>query len=103
MSTKKTGLPEINSMHDFRQCVLATLSKFNNNHTLKTATEEIKEIMMEHITNADRMNTFLHYLNEQNDHLKNTQKKEYIKVYGIAAEIFEESLIPFLPKILQHF
>ena len=32
--------------------------------------------------------------------MKNTQKKEYIRVYGLASEIFEESLIPFLPKIL---
>lgn len=28
------------------------------------------------------------------------RNKEYIKIYGIAAEIFEESLIPFLPKVL---
>ena len=28
------------------------------------------------------------------------KNKEYIKVYGIASEIFEESLIPFLPKVL---
>lgn len=28
------------------------------------------------------------------------RNKEYIKVYGIAAEIFEDSLIPFLPKVL---
>lgn len=35
--------------------------------------------------------------------MKSTQKKEYIKVYAIAAEIFEESLIPFLPKILSTF
>ena len=32
--------------------------------------------------------------------MKNTQKKEYIRVFGMAAEIFEESLIPFIPKIL---
>jgi len=29
--------------------------------------------------------------------MKSTQKKEYIRVYGLAAEIFEESLIPFIP------
>lgn len=45
------------------------------------------------------MNTFLSCLAEQND-MKNTQKKEYIWVFGMAAEIFEESLIPFIPKIL---
>lgn len=80
--------------------MLSALSKFNNNYTAATAVEELKELMVEHITNTDRMNTFLYHINEQTDHLGNTQKKEYIKVYGIAAEIFEESLIPFLPKVL---
>ena len=55
--------------------------------------------MTEHIINQERMNCFLNILSEQQD-MKSTQKKEYIGVYGIAAEIFEESLIPFIPKIL---
>lgn len=86
-------------MHDFRTLLLGALSKFNNIHTLKNANEEIREIMTEHITNQERMNTFLSCLAEQND-MKTTQKKEYIRVFGMAAEIFEESLIPFIPKIL---
>ena len=99
--SKKSYFPaQIETKHQFRQCLLSALSKFNNNYTTKTAVEELKELMVEHITNTDRMNTFLYHINEQTDHLGNTQKKEYIKVYGIAAEIFEESLIPFLPKIL---
>jgi hypothetical protein len=32
--------------------------------------------------------------------MKPQQKKEQIKIFGLAAEIFEESLIPFIPKIL---
>jgi hypothetical protein len=32
--------------------------------------------------------------------MKPQQKKEQIKIYGLAAEIFEESLLPFMPKIL---
>lgn len=101
--SKKSHFPQsIENMHEFRRCLLSSLAKFNNNHTLKNATEEIRELMMEHITNQERMNTFLHCLQDQQNDLKNTQKKEYIKVYGIAAEIFEESLIPFLPKILNH-
>ena len=99
--SKKSYFPAtIDTKHQFRQCLLSALSKFNNNYTAATAVEELKELMVEHITNTDRMNTFLYHINEQTDHLGNTQKKEYIKVYGIAAEIFEESLIPFLPKIL---
>ena len=32
--------------------------------------------------------------------MKNLQKKELIKLIGNAAEIFDEKLVPFLPKIL---
>ena len=32
--------------------------------------------------------------------MKLPQKKEYIKIYGRAAQVFEESLIPYLGKIL---
>jgi len=54
--------------------LLSALSKFNNNYTMATAIEEIKELMVEHITNTDRMNTFLYHIAEQTDHLKSTQK-----------------------------
>lgn len=58
--------------------------------------------MTEHITNTERMNTFLHAIAEQNEHMKTQQKKEHIKLYGVASEIFEEALIPFLPKIVNY-
>ena len=67
---------------------------------MKIANAEIKELMSEHITSGDRMNVFLNHLNDSSEFLKNNQKKEYIKIYGLASEIFEESLVPFLPKIL---
>lgn len=58
--------------------------------------------MTEHITNTDRMNAFLFMLSEHNEHMKINHKKELIKIYGNAAEIFEEALVPFLPKILTY-
>ncbi len=58
--------------------------------------------MTEHITNTDRMNAFLFMLSESNEHMKPHHKKELIKLYGIAADIFEEALIPFMPKILTY-
>ena len=51
--------------------------------------------MMEHITNQERMNCFLRTLGQEKN-----PRKEYVNVYGLAAEIFEESLIPFIPEIL---
>jgi len=55
--------------------------------------------MTEHITNTDRMNSFLYMLQDHNEHMKINQRKEMIKVYAHAAENFEEALIPFLAKI----
>lgn len=74
MSKKSHFPPQIETKHEFRQCLLSALSKFNNTYTTATAVEELKELMVEHITNTDRMNTFLYHINEQTDHLGNTQK-----------------------------
>jgi hypothetical protein len=45
------------------------------------------------------MNAFLFMLQEHNEHMKIGQRKELLKVYASAAEIFEDALLPFLPKI----
>jgi hypothetical protein len=90
----------VESMPDFRRKLLAGLSKFSDNHTLKQGIDEIRRVMAVDITDSDRMNCFLQAISEQNEHWKAQQKKEYIKLFGVSAEIFEESLIPFLPKIL---
>lgn len=67
---------------------------------MKTGIEEIKRFMSLEITDNDRMTCFLNSISDHNEHMKPQQKKEQIKIYGLAAEIFEESLIPFIPKIL---
>ena len=79
-----------------------SLSKFGEPHTMRIAHDEVRELMTEHITNTDRMNAFLFALSESNEHMKVQHKKELIKIYGEAAEIFEEALLPFLPKILSY-
>ena len=43
---------------------------------------------------------FFNKLSESNEHMKVQQKKEYIKIFGRAASIFEEALVPYLQKIL---
>lgn len=92
--------PLIDNISQFRQCLVMTLAKFGDSHTQKNALEEVKELMTEHITNTDRMNVFLQIISEFNEHMKPNHKKELIKLYGLAAEIFEEALLPFMPKIL---
>lgn len=56
--------------------------------------------MATEITDNDRMNSFLSAVCDHHEHMKPQQRREQIKIYGLAAEIFEEALIPFLPKIL---
>ena len=79
-----------------------SLSKFGEPHTMRIAHDEVKELMTEHITNTDRMNSFLFSLSESNEHMKIQHKKELIKIYGESAEVFEEALLPFFPKILSY-
>ena len=100
--SKKGLYSHISNNQEFRQCLLLSLSKFADNHTQMTAIEEMRELMTEHIINTDRMNTFLYTISEQNQHMKLSQIKEYVKLYGLAGEIFEETLLPFIPKIMTY-
>ena len=60
-------------------------------------------MMTTDITDNDKMLLFLNLLAELNEHMKVNQMKEQIKQFGIAAEIFEEALVPFEPKMLANF
>jgi hypothetical protein len=62
--------------------------------------------MSEHITNSDRMNAFLGALAGPGDKSSPnniSQRKEMIKVYGSASELYEESLLSFVQKIALFF
>jgi hypothetical protein len=61
------------------------------------ALEEVRDLMTEHVTNTDRMNAFFSSLAADNKHnINQNQRKEIIKLFGLAAEIFEESLASFV-------
>lgn len=84
--------PPIDTVQQFKQFLTMSLSKFSDPHTSKIAHDEIRELMTEHITNTDRMNVFLLQISETTELMKVSQKKELIKLYAEAAEIFEEAL-----------
>jgi len=88
------------SLFDYKRNLLKTLSKFGAAHTIAIASEEIRKFMTVEITDHEHMVLFLSLVGESNDHMKPQQKKEYIKIFGLASEIFEESLIPYLQRIL---
>ena len=79
------------------------LSKFGKQHTIVKGGEELKRIMTTDITDNERMVIFLTCLSEINEHMNLNQMKEQIKQFGVAAEIFEEALVPFLPKLMSNF
>ena len=62
--------------------------------------EEINRFMMQEIREHEHMIIFFNKISESNGHMKVQQKKEYIKIFGRAAQIFEEALIPYFSKIL---
>lgn len=38
--------------------------------------------MAEHITDSERMNTFIHLISDVNEHMKPMQKKEHLRIFG---------------------
>lgn len=81
--------------------MLQALSKFSDSHTMAKGIEEMRKIMQVEITDNERMICFLNSVSEHNEHWKPQQKKEYIKLLGTASEIFEDALVPFMPKVIQ--
>lgn len=63
----------------------------------------MKRLMTQDVTDNDHMNLFLNSLANFDEHMKLAQMKEQLKQFGVAAEIFEEALVPFVPRILLMF
>lgn len=98
--SKPKAFAQIETTQQFRQMLLLSLSKLADSDTIATAHTEVRELMQVHIVNTERMNCFLASLSESNEYMKGNQKKEYVKLYGEAAAVFEEALGPFLSKIM---
>ena len=49
---------------------------------------------------SDRITLTLNCLSESNDHQKSTAKKETVRVMGVMAEVLEDRLIDFLPRMI---
>lgn len=58
------------SLFEYKQKLLAILSKFSDNHTLKTGKAEMEKFMTNDITENERMNLFLTSLSDHNEHMK---------------------------------
>jgi len=62
--------------------------------------EEIRDLLANQVQDSDRIALTLNIIAENNEHQKPAMKKETLKIIGVMAEVFEERIIEFLPKIL---
>lgn len=60
-------------------------------------------LMSDHVSNSERMNVVVYHLTEFNDTMKSFQRKELIRLLGNAAEVFDEKMVQFMPKVLAFY
>lgn len=101
MKSRKAANNSLETTQAFRQSFLSSLSKLGNNATLKTGFDEIRELLMNHLKDGERLMIVLSSLSEIHQQLqKPSTRKEYIKVYGLIAEIYEDKILEIFPKII---
>ncbi|KRX10893.1 Armadillo-type fold [Pseudocohnilembus persalinus] len=96
---------EIENTQTFRQAILHTLSKLNDPHTQAKAEEEFIEICKLYGQSIERIHLVINLLGDQSQLDHNSRlstKKQYIKLYGLAAEVYGFKILEFFPKILQN-
>lgn len=86
----------VDPLIEFERQLLKILNKFQEVHTTAIGHEEINRFMMHEIREHEHMVIFFNKLSEDNNHMKPQMKKSYTAVYGKAATIFEEALVPYL-------
>src|SRR5574343_496518 len=88
------------SQHDASGSLSSALSKLGATDTIQKGLDEIKDYLRMHKLSEEKMNHFLSSLTPNNEHMLSiNHKREFIKVYGIFAEILEGEAIQYLGKI----
>ena len=79
----------------------ASLGKLGALDTIQKGTEEIKTFLSLYKRSEEKISLFLSLLNPTNEHmLSQNHKKEFIKLYGLIAEVLEGECIPYLNKMI---
>jgi len=86
--------PNADKGHEFRQHLQKSLTKLSGKFTNQAGWEEINILIFEHITDIERINTFLYMVSQKYHHEKVLLKKDYTKLLSLAGELFEDALIP---------
>jgi hypothetical protein len=88
------------SVGEFKAILQSALGKLGKLDTQRSAQEEIKLLLNEHSRNPDMINVFFSALTEVSDRLNQMQRKEFIRLYGLFAEVLEGAAIEYIPRIV---
>jgi hypothetical protein len=88
------------SVGEFRAVLQSALGKLGKLDTQRTAHEEIKLLLNEHGRTPDKVNAFFNALTEFSDRLNPMQRKEFVRMYGLFAEVFEDEAVEYIPRIV---
>eukprot|EP01017_Pseudomicrothorax_dubius_P020754 TRINITY_DN2252_c0_g1_i2.p1 TRINITY_DN2252_c0_g1~~TRINITY_DN2252_c0_g1_i2.p1 ORF type:complete len:923 (+),score=217.52 TRINITY_DN2252_c0_g1_i2:60-2828(+) len=90
----------LENVQTFRHNVLAAFSKLNDQATMKTGLDELREQIANNGSDPERINYVFSVISEHQDHQKATARREYIRVLGVIAEVLESRVVEVLPRIL---
>jgi hypothetical protein len=90
----------IDTFQQFRQALMILLGKMAEGQAAQCVLDNIKDLMQTHVTNADRMNLLIATISDPKPGLKAGQRKSWARLYGVMGEVFEDSLTPYVPRIL---
>ena len=80
---------------------LSCFNRFIREHDMqKQANEELRSLLINQVLDPERMLMVLRLISETNEFQKSATKRELIRVIIILAQVFEEKLVDYLPKIL---
>jgi hypothetical protein len=88
------------SVGEFKAVLQSALGKLGKLDTQRSAQEEIKLLLNEHGRTPDKVNAFFSALTEFSDRLNHMQRKEFIRLYGLFAEVFEGGAIEYIPRVV---
>ena len=88
------------SQQDLAGSLSSSLGKLGATDTIQKGIDEIKDYLHMHKLSEEKMNHFLSSLTPNNEHMLSiNHKREFIKLYGVFAEILEGEAIQYLGKI----
>jgi hypothetical protein len=88
------------STAEFKISLQSPLGKLAKLDTQHEAHEEIRRLLFENGRSPDKLSAFFNALSELSDRLNLMQRKEFVKLYGVLAEVLEGEAVEYISKIV---